>query len=154
MSPLGTVHVALALLCILIGAQVALAPKGTVLHRRLGWAYAVSMLAVNGTALSLYRLTGTFTPFHAAALFSLVTVVAGVLPARRRGRGWLVRHAWWMSGSYVGLVAAAAAESLSRWSRAPFWGAVVAASLASFLLGMLVMRWGVPRALRRVRLKG
>ena len=42
------------------------------------------MVGLNVTALSIYRLTGVFGPFHWAALFSLATIVAGVVPVRRR----------------------------------------------------------------------
>ena len=104
-----------------MGLFVTVANKGTAVHRRAGWIHAASMLGVNVTALMLYQLTGRFGPFHAAAVFSLLTLVAGVVPARRRnGPQWVGRHAYWMSGSYVGLVAAAAAETLTRIPTTPF----------------------------------
>ena len=71
---------------------------------------------LNVTALGIFRLTGTVGPFHVAALLSLLTVFAGIVPARRRlPRGaWLDRHYEFMTWSYVGLAAAAVAEVATR----------------------------------------
>jgi uncharacterized membrane protein len=111
------------------------------------------MLAVNLSALMLYRLTGHFGPFHAAALFSLLTVVAGVLPARGRGRGWLRRHAYWMAGSYVGLWAALAAEITTRVDGLPFWATAAWTSLAVFAAGATLVGRSVPEAMRTARIE-
>jgi len=80
-------------------------------------------------------------------------VVMGWIPARRRRPArWIEHHAMWMSWSYVGLLAAAAAETLSRIPDTPFWGTVMAASLAVVAIGAVVIRVRVPRILGRVRL--
>jgi uncharacterized membrane protein len=113
-SPVGAAHVAAALAALVFGLLVLLRRKGTPLHRAFGMTYAVSMLGVNGTALTLYRLTGHFGPFHALALVSLAAVGFGVAAAGVRWSGWLVAHYQAMSYSYVGLLAATAAEGLIR----------------------------------------
>jgi len=82
MPPLGLVHLACAVVALGAGAGVLLLRKGTRRHRRLGWVYVAAMLGLNLTALLIYRLFGRFGPFHLAALLSLVTVLAGLLPAR------------------------------------------------------------------------
>ncbi|HEX8907033.1 MAG TPA: DUF2306 domain-containing protein [Longimicrobiaceae bacterium] len=146
MSPLGWLHLAAALAALAAGAWVLLRPKGTALHRRVGWAYAASMLLLNGTALLIYRLTRVFGPFHVAALVSLATLVAGVVPAwRRRPPGaWVERHYFFMAYSYLGLVAAAFAETATRLPvarafaggpTAAFWATVAAVSAAIFAAG-------------------
>ena len=125
MISLGWTHTVAALTALAAGAAVLLTRKGTRRHRQLGWAYVVSMLVLNGTALVIYRLFGRFGPFHVGALFSLVTVVAGAAAARRarraRARGNVVararaleRHYQWMTWSYVGLAAAAVSEIATR----------------------------------------
>jgi hypothetical protein len=101
----------------------------------------------------LYRLTGTFGPFHVAALFSLLTIVAGVAPARQRGRGWLTRHAFWMSGSYVGLWAALAAEVTTRVDALPFWATALWTSLAVFAIGAVIVGRAVPLAMKSARIE-
>jgi hypothetical protein len=104
------------------------------------------MLVMNGTALLIYRLTGTFGPFHVAALVSLGTLVAGIIPAwRRRPVGnWVDRHYYLMAYSYLGLLAAAVAETATRvpvfraLAGGPtpmFWAAVVVATVTVFFVG-------------------
>ena len=125
MNPLGLTHTAAALAALLAGAAVLLVRKGTRRHRQLGWVYVASMLLLNGTALLIFRLFGRFGPFHAAAVFSLVTVLAGTASAlaarraRERARPLeharaLERHYQWMTWSYVGLAAAAVSEIATR----------------------------------------
>ncbi len=118
----------------------------------MGWVYAVAMLSLNISALWIFRLTGTFGPFHVAAVISLATLVAGVSAAMRRkrgGRGWLRRHYSFMSWSYLGLVAAAIAEVATRVPAVraiaggptmAFWSTVVVASCAVFVLGATMIR--------------
>jgi uncharacterized membrane protein len=125
MISLGWTHTIAAVTALATGAAVLLARKGTRRHRQLGWAYVVSMLLLNGTALLIYRLFGRFGPFHVGAIFSFITVVAGTaaaLGARRarvrrdavaRARA-LERHYQWMTWSYVGLAAAAVSEIATR----------------------------------------
>jgi hypothetical protein len=122
--------------------------------------YVVAMLALNLSALWIYRLTGTFGPFHVAALISLATLLAGVSAALRRRRGdrnWLRRHYAFMSWSYVGLVAAAVAEVATRVPAVQaiaggptiaFWVTVVLASIAVFILGGEMIRRRQTKVLR------
>ena len=125
MLSLGWIHTFAALAAMTAGAGVLLIRKGTRRHRQIGWAYVVSMLLLNVTALLIYRLFGRFGPFHVGAVFSLVTVVAGTAAAlgARRARGRrdavararaLERHYQWMTWSYVGLIAAAVSEIATR----------------------------------------
>ena len=95
----ATIHLASSLFALAAGAAVFLLPKGTAGHRLLGRLYVAAMLLTNLTALLIYRLTGTFGPFHAAALVSLATVVPAFAAAYRRRPGWLQRHYFLMSFS-------------------------------------------------------
>ena len=141
MNVLGWIHVACALAALGSGAAVLLRRKGTRGHRRLGWVYVASMLALNGTALMIYRLFGGFGPFHAAAIASLVTVVVGIVPAvRRRPANWVEHHYRWMTWSYVGLWAAAASEVTTRMPVFHFWWAVLAGTLAVLGIGAVLIR--------------
>jgi len=153
MTWLGWFHVGSAAAGLVTGLLVAMARKGTRHHRRMGWAYIVSMLAVNLSALLIYRLLGHFGPFHAAALFSLASIGFGAVPAIRRApRGrWLSIHAYWMSGSYVGLWAAAVAETTTRTEIFPFWWAVLAATAAVSAIGIVTILTRVPVAFARLK---
>jgi len=113
-SELGALHFYSACASLLLGALILLMPKGTKLHRAIGLTYVFAMLEVNATALMLYHLTGHFGVFHVFALVSLLGVLAGVAAVIFRWRGWLNSHYRSMSFSYIGLVAAAAAETLVR----------------------------------------
>lgn len=111
---IGTVHVLAAGLALAAGSAVAVAAKGTARHRAMGRLYLGAMLALNASALLIYDLTGRPNPFHAFALVSLASVLAGVVVARRRRPGWRERHARTMLWSYVGLLAAATSELIVR----------------------------------------
>lgn len=113
-SALGAAHVAAALAALAFGMIVLLMRKGTQLHRAIGMGYAIAMVAVNATALTIYRLTGHFGPFHALAMVSLATVIAAVAAVVLRPRNWLARHYRMMSFSYLGLLAATTAEIAIR----------------------------------------
>jgi len=146
----GQVHVASAIVALAAGAWIIWRPKGTATHRRVGWVYAAGMLTLNVTALMIYRLTGTFGPFHIAALVSLVTLIIGLVPAwRRQPANWLDHHYFWMAYSYLGLLAATVAETATRvpavqsFAGGPtpvFWTVVVVSSIAVFVVGGRVIR--------------
>lgn len=142
----GRIHLASAIVALVAGAWVVLRPKGTAIHRRMGWVYAASMLILNITALLIYRLTGSFGPFHIAAIVSLATLIAGIIPAWRRKPAdkWLDRHYFFMAYSYMGLLAATVAETATRvpalraFVGGPtriFWGVVIVVSVAVFIVG-------------------
>lgn len=136
-------HIGTAVSALIIGLGVVLVRKGTRLHKQLGYAYFFNMLGLNISALFIYRLTGHFGPFHGAALASLLTLIAGFVPAYLhfpRGR-WLDLHYEFMNWSYVGLIAAGVSEAATRLPSTPFWAAVAASMLGVFLIGgMLIAR--------------
>lgn len=150
MSTIGTIHFTLAIAAMLSGLIVLFLPKGNQRHRFGGWMYAGSMLGLNGTAFMLYRLFGHFGPFHIAAVISLLTVVAGVATARfRKPKGkWVLGHAYWMTWSYVGLLAAAVSEVATRLPESPFWGMVFVGTFVVVGVGSQLIRRRVPRAVQ------
>ena len=92
---------------LLAGAGVLLVPKGTHPHRVIGTVYVVALVLVNLAALSLHR-ENAFGVFHALAVASLVTIGVGLSPLLlgRRSVPVIVTHAYCMTWSYAGLVAA------------------------------------------------
>jgi uncharacterized membrane protein len=143
--PLGLAHLLTALAAIASGAAVVLSRKGTHRHRWLGRGYVAAMLAVNGTALMIYELYGRFGPFHWMSLASLATLLVGCHASRSRQPGWQYRHGFFMGGSYVGLMAALAAEIASRVPGWPFGTTVVVSSVIVVAAGVLIMLGTVPR---------
>jgi uncharacterized membrane protein len=151
MSTLGWVHTAFSLVALATGAAVLLMRKGTRWHRTVGHLYLTSMLSLNITALLIYRLFDGFGPFHWMAVASLATLAAGMAPAltRRPQQRWLAVHAGCMSGSYVGLVAAAASEVTSRMG-GDFSRAVAITTVLVIGVGLAIIRRTLPRAIARV----
>ena len=114
MTTLGAAHLTAALAALAFGGLVLLTAKGTHSHRVIGAAFVAAMLVTNLTALGIYRLTGTFGPFHALALASFAILVWGVIAVLRRRFGWFLTHYYCMGWSYIGLLAATSAEIAAR----------------------------------------
>ncbi len=141
MDRLGLWHTLLASAALALGAVVVVRRKADRLHRTVGHLYVAAMLGTCVTALNIYDLFGRFGPFHVAAVVSLATVLAGLAPVvtRRPRDRWFAAHAYFMSWSYVGLVAAAVSELAVRVPAVPFAPAVVLATLAVTVGGAMLL---------------
>ena len=73
LSTLGTIHIAAALIAMVLGLSVYPAAKGTPFHRATGAGYLVGMVTLNITAIGLYRLTGYNPAMTEARLMSAKT---------------------------------------------------------------------------------
>lgn len=121
---LGITHTLTAVAALALGPAVFVRKKGTRLHKQLGYGYVASMLLLNATALMIYDLFDGFGIFHYAALVSLATLLMGFIPVfRKRPGNWIEWHYMGMTWSYVGLSAAALAETLTRLPM--FWPQIV-----------------------------
>ena len=156
LSTLGAVHLIFSLVAIVAGAVVFMLGKGTRWHRTWGHAYVWAMVGVVVTSFSLYNMTGTVGPFHFAALVAGVTLVMGMwmVLMRRPKKSWIEGHATVMSWSYIGLMAAFMAESLSRFVmpfamerfegaeqlQGIFWSAVGGATFVTVGIGWWILK--------------
>jgi uncharacterized membrane protein len=113
---LSLFHTVCGVGCLVLGAFVFFNVKGTGLHRTVGTAYVLAMIALNMTALCIYHLTGSFNLFHLFAVLSLAMVFIGWAQVvfRRHFRRWFYRHYTYMCWSYAGLVAASSNEAFVR----------------------------------------
>ncbi len=104
---LATGHVVAAFSALVVGAAVLLMPKGTHAHRVIGTVYVLVLVVVNVAALSLHR-ENAFGVFHALAVVSLFTIAVGLSPLflGRSSEVVITTHAYCMTWSYAGLVAA------------------------------------------------
>ena len=151
-SAIGAAHVAMGSVALVSGAVVLMLPKGTARHRRVGSVYAAAIFTINGTALSMYDLTGRPNVFHVIALVNLATLAMGLLALRRwrrtRQHGDLVIHQRRMAMNYVGLWMAFVTELLvnpmmgvSRMSDPrSHWPLMIALNLALFVAGGWLVR--------------
>jgi len=94
------IHVAAAVLALVIGAAIFLLPKGTGFHRLLGWSWVSSMIVVAATSIAM--IADLRNGINALHIFTAVTVVslwAGLAGIRR---GDVRQHASAMAGLYIG----------------------------------------------------
>ena len=112
----GAIHSVLAMGCIVIGLIQLVRPKRGSGHRARGYAFVYAILVADGAALLVFQFTGKFNILHAGAIVNLLCVTAAVIPVLRtpRPQNWKNLHYYWMSWSYVGLIAAAATELVVR----------------------------------------
>ena len=105
-------------------------------HRAMGTVYILALVLVNVAALSLHR-ESVFGVFHALAVASLVTIAVGLslLLLGRRSPTVIATHAYCMTWSYAGLVAAgcgqltvAVGQDLAAWVVPVVIGAVLSTS--------------------------
>jgi len=99
------------------------------------------------TALVIYELQCQFGPFHWLASISLASILGGYWAARARHEGWRYSHVYFMVGSYIGLVAAAAAGIGTQVPGWPFATSVMIRGLV-IAVGRWMMWVVVPRAIR------
>lgn len=137
---LGFGHTVIACTAIVLGTVVLFKPKGSKMHRRIGYAYVWSMVLTNLSAFLIYN-TGRPSFFHLCALISLLTLTAGVIAAVRKRKGWLVRHYYFMSWSVVGLYCAFWSETGTRLvDMQYFWWTVMAATMITAAVGAMVIQ--------------
>jgi len=152
--PVGQLHLFAAYLALATGPVVFFRRKGTLSHRILGYVFIISMLTLNVSALTRYTLTGSFNFFHFAALFSLATLIPGLVYAWRARmhkspRAWMT-HGILMSWAYFGLVMAFIAETVTR--RFPFLlnGETAWFKFFAFLIPVMALTaWWTNRQVRR-----
>lgn len=138
---LGLVHTLLAIAAMVFGTVVILKPKGNTWHIRIGYAYFWSMILMNLTAFGIYNF-GRPSLFHGFAVFSLITLIAGIYPAFKRYKNWYPRHYYFMSWSVVGLYCAFWSEVGTRlFEMKYFWWAVMLASILTAALGAIVIQF-------------
>lgn len=140
-SYLGLFHTLVAFLAMVLGAIVLLRPKGTQVHKQIGYAYVISMFLLNASAFGIYNFGGKPSLFHAFAIISLATLFAGLVPAiQRKSKGWYRSHFYFMSWSVVGLYCAFWAETGTRLLNGKdFWWVVMIATVATSMIGMVLI---------------
>jgi hypothetical protein len=122
----------------------------------------MSMVCALASAFAIYDLTGSLGPFHFAAIVGTFTLAGGLRTVlmRRPKKDWIRAHAIWMSWSYIGLMAAFFAESLTRFvmprlashladdrqAWGAFWVSVAVAFSAVFGVGLWLVKTRLPGA--------
>jgi uncharacterized membrane protein len=147
----ATGHLLAAVAALLVGAAVLLVPKGTRTHRAIGTVYVLALVLVNLAALSLHR-ESTFGVFHALAVASLVTIAVGLSPLLlgKRSAPVIATHAYCMTWSYAGLVAAGCGQLVVAVGQSDGGWAVPAVIAAVLSISGVVIFARVPSTLDHV----
>lgn len=116
-GPVIASHAFAAIVALVAGALQLALPKGTLLHKSLGYLWVALMIWTAASSLFIHeiRLLGPFSPIHLLSLVTLVTVPLAVLAARS---GKIASHKAMMRSLY-------------------FW-ALIVAGLFTFLPGRIM----------------
>jgi uncharacterized membrane protein len=146
-SPVSVVHLLAVLVALATGTAVLFKPKGTLYHRRLGWAYVGSMSISLLTAFQIYFLFGRFGVVHWGAVASVAALLLGTGAAVFRSvvTNWLRWHYFGMGASVTGLYAALVVESTYRFFPATyFWWSTMGPASIIFVAGALLLHRHYP----------
>lgn len=133
----GLAHLISGIIALFFGGLVIILKKGTLLHKRIGYIYAISMAILIITSFGIYRLFGKFGLFHYLSIVSTFSLVAGMTPMFKKVRTPkdYETHFKRMYWSVVGLYAAFAAESFVRIPKfGGFWSAVAWSFVLVFVI--------------------
>ncbi len=149
-SNIGWFHFIVSLLALLFGTFVLLNKKGTKLHKIIGYSYVISMMLLNVSSFFIVNFDG-LSLFHFFSIFSLMTVLAGIIPAIMRTKNWFSFHFYFMSWSVVGLYAALWSEIGTRFvgNMQEFWWMVVLATGLTVFIGSRIIK----REAKKLKLK-
>lgn len=115
MTAMVGVHAVGAVLALVAGAVVLLLSKGTRAHRRWGWSYVASLVAMAVSSFGIYELRDGPSIFHLVSVLTLAVVTFGLAqPLRRHRSDWMVRHLLAMQVSYLMLVVTGIAQFFDR----------------------------------------
>lgn len=139
-STWGLLHLIAAMGSLLFGTTVLVMPKDSRYHKKTGYAYLSGMAIMVVTAFGIYRQYGGFGIFHAAAILTSITILAGMVPVwRRKPRyQWLQFHYSFMYLSVLELYIALVAEFLVRIPGATFVEVAVGSSACVLVPGALL----------------
>jgi uncharacterized membrane protein len=99
-SPVIQIHVACAVLALIVGAVVLFRRKGDGRHRALGkvWVTLMAIVALSSFFIWTIRLWGPFSPIHLLSILTLFLLWRAVTYARRRQ---IVMHRRIMQSTYL-----------------------------------------------------
>jgi len=139
-STLGLFHTLLAILALIFGTIILLKRKGTIYHKRIGYLYVCSMLAMNLSSFFIVSFGG-FSIFHFFGIISLLSILGGMIPTFLRVKNWFRFHFYFMNWSVVGLYCAFWAEVGVRFvgNMKEFWWVVGITGTITSIIGGIVI---------------
>lgn len=137
---IGWFHFTTSVMAMITGLVVIFNPKGTIFHKRVGYVYVVSMLALNISSFFIVNF-GRFSLFHFFAIVSLASIFGGMFPTLQKKKNWLGYHYYFMSWSVVGLYCAFWSEVGTRFvgNMKEFWWMVLSATVLTAMIGGIII---------------
>ena len=110
-APAIQIHAVAAIATFALGVVQFAGPKGTAVHRTVGWLWIALMAAVCVSAFFIHqmRLWGPWSPIHLLAIITLVALPVAVGHARRHA---VTRHRNAMAALFFGALVIAGAFTL------------------------------------------
>lgn len=98
------VHAFAAMAAFFLGLVQITGPKGTAMHRAIGWAWVTLMMLVAVSSFWIHevRTWGLWSPIHLLSIFTLVMLPLGVWRARTKRICGIRGHKWTMIQLFVG----------------------------------------------------
>ncbi len=134
---IGLTHLISGIFALVLGGLVIILKKGTSIHKKVGYAYVVSMAILIISSFGIYRLFGKFGVFHFFSLVATISLLTGMLPMFKKVKTPkdIETHFTRMYWSVVGLYSAFAAESFVRIPKfGGFWSAVAWSFVLVFIV--------------------
>lgn len=99
-SPAILVHLASTLAALGLGVVMLARRKGTISHKRLGWAWVILMVIAAASSFFITGLNaGRLSPIHILSVVTLIALPWAIYAIRRRN---LRSHRWTMISIFVG----------------------------------------------------
>lgn len=79
-------HAIVAIFAILIGGFQLALPKGTILHRYIGWTWVLLMFIVAFTSFFIHETNfwGKYSPIHLLSIWTILSIILAVYFARKK----------------------------------------------------------------------
>lgn len=83
--PIIQIHILCALAAVALTCAIFLLPRGSSLHKQMGWVWVILMaiIALTSFWISEIELVGRFSPIHLLSIFTLFALVINIRAARR-----------------------------------------------------------------------
>ena len=113
-TPVILLHLAFALLALVVGAIQLVSKKGTALHKVLGYIWVTSMVVISFSSFEIKTIMPNgifwgFSPIHLLSIWVLFQLARGIYFARNHE---IVRHRKCMVYTYIGGLLIAGAFTL------------------------------------------
>jgi uncharacterized membrane protein len=132
-----SIHSVAILLAFAISFFILFNPKGTKLHKILGWLFVILMF-IGAVSSFWLRTSGQFSIIHLLSIFLIYWLIQGVLAVRLRKANWRYKHAVYMANAYISIIIAGSGVIVRHYI-VP--GDRLAGEIASIIVAAIAIPW-------------